>query len=75
MRGYNKEEFKNLLGRRIKELRENKKLTQQQLAFKMGFKDKQVVNRYENDGANPTIFSLLQICDALEVSISELLDF
>jgi len=41
----------------------------------MGYKDKQVVNRYEMDGANPTAYSLMQIAESLEVSLDELIDF
>ena len=75
MRRVTKEEFKFLLGNRIREIREGKGLTQENLASKMGYKDKQVVNRYENEGANPTTYNLIQISEALETNISDLLNF
>jgi transcriptional regulator with XRE-family HTH domain len=75
MRRVSKSELKFLLGNRIKEIRELKGYTQEHLAIKMGFKDKQIVNRYEKDGANPTTYSLIQICEALETTIPELLNF
>ncbi|HWW40156.1 helix-turn-helix domain-containing protein [Pedobacter sp.] len=68
-------DFKKNLGQRIKQLRLGLGLTQQQLASRMGYKDKQVVNRYEMDGANPTAYSLMQIAESLEVSLDELIDF
>jgi transcriptional regulator with XRE-family HTH domain len=68
-------DFKKNLGQRIKQLRVGLGLTQQQLASRMGYKDKQVVNRYEMDGANPTAYSLMQIAESLEVSLDELIDF
>ncbi|PTS94739.1 XRE family transcriptional regulator [Pedobacter sp. HMWF019] len=68
-------DFKKNLGQRIKQLRLGLGLTQQQLASRMGYKDKQVVNRYEMDGANPTAYSLMQIAGSLEVSLDELIDF
>lgn len=68
-------DFKKNLGQRIKQLRVGLGLTQQQMASRMGYKDKQVVNRYEMDGANPTAYSLMQIAESLEVSLDELIDF
>lgn len=70
-----KAELKRRIGDRIKFLREKNKFTQEELAVKMGFKDKQVINRYEKSGGNPTIYSLLLICDALDISIATFFDF
>lgn len=67
--------FKMLLAKRIKQLRLAAGLTQGALAFKLGFKDKQVVNNYEVNGANPTAYNLVQLAKALNVSLDELLDF
>lgn len=67
--------FKMLLAKRIKQLRVAADLTQAALAFKLGFKDKQVVNNYEVNGANPTAYNLVLIAKALNVSLDELLDF
>lgn len=68
-------DFKKKLGDRIKQLRTELKLTQQELASRMGFKDKQVVSRYETEGANPTAYNLMLIAAGLEVSLQELVDF
>ena len=67
--------FKLLLAQRIKQLRIEARLTQQEVATKIGFKDKQVINSYEIRGANPTAFNLLKIANALNVSVDSLLDF
>jgi len=67
-------EFRIKLGKRIQQLRDRKKLEQGELAAIIG-KDKQFINRYERQGANPTAYILVQIAEALGVSVSELLDF
>lgn len=68
-------EFKLLLAKRIKDRRKELGLTQTALALKIGFKDKQVVNNYEINGANPTAYNLVLIAKALDIRIEELLDF
>lgn len=68
-------DFRVKLGLRIAELRNTKGLTQQELAFRMGHRDRQVINRYEKEGANPTAFILVQLANALEVSVDELVNF
>lgn len=67
-------DFRIKLGKRIQQLRDGKKLEQGELAAIIG-KDKQFINRYERQGANPTAYILVQIAEALEVSVNELLDF
>lgn len=68
-------DFRIKLGLRIAQLRSIKGLTQQELAFRMGHRDRQVINRYEKEGANPTAFILLQLADALGTSVDDILDF
>lgn len=68
------EEFKTKLGKRIKQLRVYRGLEQGELAAIIG-RDKQFINRYERQGANPTVLILVQLAMALKVSIDELLDF
>jgi transcriptional regulator with XRE-family HTH domain len=68
-------EFKALLSKKIRMRRKQLNLTQSDLAEKLGNKDKQTVNRYELDGANPTIFNFIKLADALELTLDELLDF
>lgn len=65
--------FRIKLGQRIEQLREKRNLEQGALAAMIG-KDKQFINRYERQGANPTAFILVQIAEALEVTPNELLD-
>ena len=62
------------LGNRIKELRLAKGLSQAKLGMKI-LKDQQSIHKVENGDFNPTYLYLLEICEGLEVSISELLDF
>lgn len=63
-----------LIGKRLKQLREEKNLTQIDLAHLCGF-DKQIINRIETGNNNPTAFTLLKIAEKLNVDISELLNF
>lgn len=67
--------FRKKLGKRILELRIKKGLEQTELAAILDGKDKQFINRYENQGANPTAYILVSLAKALEVSVEELLDF
>lgn len=66
-------QFKEKLGNRILKLRTSIGLTQEQVAHRM-HKDKQFINRYEVEGANPTAYILKKLAKALEVSVDELLD-
>jgi transcriptional regulator with XRE-family HTH domain len=68
-------EFKALLSKKIRTRRKQLKLTQSDLAEKLGNKDKQTVNRYELDGANPTIFNFIKLAKALQLTLDQLLDF
>ena len=67
--------FKIKLAKRIRQLRKEANLTQPELAILIGLKDKQVVNNYEINGANPTAYNLVLIAKALNVTVNELLDF
>ena len=67
--------FKIKLAKRIRQLRKEAHLSQAELAIRIGFKDKQIVNHYEINGANPTAYNLVLIAKALCVSVDELLDF
>ncbi|RXF67723.1 helix-turn-helix domain-containing protein [Arcticibacter tournemirensis] len=70
-----KEEFKRKLGRRIEQLRTKSGLTLEQLGSLLDGKDRQFINRYEKYGANPTAYILVQIAEALNVSVDQLIDF
>ena len=68
-------DFKVSLAKRIKQRRVELGLTQAALALKIGFKDKQIVNNYEIQGANPTAYNLVLIAKALDITVNDLLDF
>ncbi|MNI31144.1 anaerobic benzoate catabolism transcriptional regulator [compost metagenome] len=70
----NQKEFRIKLGQRIEQLRVEKGIEQGELASIIN-KDKQFINRYERQGANPTAFILTQIADALGVTPNDVLDF
>ncbi|MCY4781203.1 helix-turn-helix transcriptional regulator [Sphingobacterium sp. UT-1RO-CII-1] len=74
MKEITQQEFKDKLGSKIFELRTKSGLTQEQLAHKIG-KDKQFINRYELEGANPTAYNLYKLARALDVTVDDLLDF
>jgi transcriptional regulator with XRE-family HTH domain len=61
------------LGLKVKELREEKGLSQTELAYKIG-KDQPSINRLEKGKVNPSIIYLLQICEGLEVNLIEIVN-
>lgn len=60
------------MGLHIRQLRTAKKISQAQLARNMG-KDRQTLHRVEMGAVNPGYLWLLQVAEALEIEISELL--
>ena len=67
----NKSEDLKLLGKRIRELRLDKGLSQAQLGMKI-FKDQQSIHKVESGQFNPSYIYLLEICEGLEISIEDL---
>ena len=63
-----------LLGRRVKELRKGKELTQEQLAERAGL-DVKFVGSIERGTENPSIQTLEKLAAALSVKIHQLLNF
>lgn len=61
------------IGNRIKRFREEKNLTQQELAD-MIFKSKSSIEKYETGSSNVTLSALLDISKALNIAPSALLD-
>lgn len=61
------------IGLRIKELRESKNMTQQELAYRCNF-EKSNMNRIEAGRSNLTIGTLLKICHALEVKLVDVVN-
>ncbi|AXG73838.1 XRE family transcriptional regulator [Flavobacterium arcticum] len=62
------------LGSKIRELRMAKGLSQAKLGA-IVFKDQQSIHKVETGEFNPTYIYLLEICEGLDITISELLDF
>jgi transcriptional regulator with XRE-family HTH domain len=60
------------LGENLKKIRTNKNITQTELAEKLGV-DKSFVSNLENGKNNPTLSTITNIAQALEVSVNELL--
>ncbi len=67
-------DIKKLLGRRIKELRENKNLTQEQLAEKIGIGQRNL-SKIECGNNFVTSETLSKIISALQVEAKDLFDF
>jgi putative transcriptional regulator len=68
-----KDKLKKLIGQRIVELRTQKGWSQADLARACG-KDRQAIEKLENGKVNPTLFSLLEIANALETTLAVLVD-
>jgi putative transcriptional regulator len=62
------------LGKKIKEIRLSKKISQTEVAYRCGF-DKSNYNTIESGKRNPTVISLLKIAKALGVNLIDLLNF
>ncbi len=69
-----KDELKKNIGQRIVELRTQKGWNQSELARACG-KDRQAIEKLENGKVNPTLYSLLEIANTLEISLKKLVDF
>lgn len=67
-----KDVFLKKLGLKLKELRENKGLSQFQLAIEAEIPKNQV-GRIERGQINTSVYTLKRISDALEVSLADLL--
>jgi putative transcriptional regulator len=68
-----KSDLNKKVGQRIVELREKKGWSQSDLARACG-KDRQAIEKLENGKVNPTLYSLFEISEALEISLNTLLD-
>lgn len=69
----NRDKLKRKMGQRIVELREQKGWSQSDLARACN-KDRQAIEKLENGKVNPTLYTLLEIANALEISLSKLVD-
>ncbi len=70
----NKEQLKKKVGQRVVELRSQKGWSQSDLARACN-KDRQAIEKLENGKVNPTLYTLLEIANALEVSLRNLINF
>lgn len=61
------------LGLKIRELRQERSLSQTDLAFKIG-KDQPSINRLEKGKINPSVLYLLEISIGLEIPLSQILE-
>ena len=68
------EEGLKLLAERLKQLRNQKKITQEELAYRSDITLSQIA-RIETVKINPTVSTLFRIAKALDVEIAELFNF
>ena len=59
-------------GEKLRDLRESNKLTQREIAAKLGIKQPSYI-RYENGKSEPTLECLVKIADLFDVSVDYLL--
>ena len=69
-----KDELKHKIGQRIIELRTQIGWSQSDLARACN-KDRQAIEKLENGKVNPTLYSLLEISQAIGVSLDKLVKF
>lgn len=67
------QEFLDKLGERIVYLRKRKKMSQNDLALECGW-DKPNLRRLEKGKVNPSVKTLLILCEGLNITVQELLD-
>ena len=68
-----KDQLQKKIGQRIVQLRTVKGWSQSDLARACS-KDRQAIEKLENGKVNPTVYTLLEIAKALQVSLSTLID-
>lgn len=69
-----KNDFTQKLGNRIKEIRISKSISQSELSRLCG-KDRQHIELIENNKICPNIYTIYIISNALNITLSELLEF
>lgn len=79
MKTTNQSQHKNIIGKKVRELRLQKGLTQDQLAAKLEINeikiDRIVISRIESGNRFVSDYELLEIAKALEVTPNHLLSF
>lgn len=61
------------IGQKVRQLRQQQKLTQEELAFKVGV-DRSYMGFVERGEKNPTLSTLMKIAKALKISMKELFE-
>lgn len=61
-----------ILSETIRDLRKKKNLSQRKLGLKI-LKDQQSIHKLEKSNFNPTFLYLLEICQGLEINLSDLI--
>lgn len=69
-----KDSVPKLIGNRIKELRDDRGLTQTELAELVG-KDRQYLYKIEKGKVTPNVVTITALAIALEISLKDLFDF
>jgi len=70
----NSDKYLAQLGKRIANIREKKGMTQYKLAKDLMMEQSNLA-RIEDGKTNPTVKTLLKICDAIKISMSDLFGF
>ena len=68
-------EQRQILGGKVREVREKRGLTQEELALAIGNGSKQYISSIENGAKNITIDVLCRIANALNVKVNDLISF
>lgn len=71
----NEIEHSKLISKRIQELSDEKNLTINRIAVLANLKQSTVNSIYTGQSKNPTIKTIFNICKALDISITDFLDF
>lgn len=66
--------FNKIVCKRISQLRKSKKLTMEQLAYRSGI-SKGGLSEIERNMKEPRAYTILRICNGLEISMKEFFDF
>ncbi len=67
-------EFNKIICKRIKELRKDKKITMEKLAFQSDI-SKGGLSEIERSMKEPRLYTIAKICSALDISMSEFFNF
>ena len=68
-----KKELQTIIGKKIKEARNRKNMSAQELASRCNF-EKSSMSRLEAGNTNPTIYTLYKISQALGVKMEEIME-